>query len=214
MATGNDIIKAGKAKTRNSSSLYPAYIEMFKQAFGYEPACPTCGSAQGNRDWEAFRNYITKNVIETTKKTEIMATQNSFVLRDKNKIYSLDYKHKNGRILRKRVYGYAMDEAWAKEYLENADGLADEKKMQERFAEFKTLPESFIEAESTSDFESLTKDELKAKLAELEVEEKTYKNLKHPELVALLEATILEKENNVDGADGAADGADVDSILD
>lgn len=192
--TGKDIIKAGKVKVRNSPSLYPAYQELFKEAFGYAPECPTCGSAQGHRDWSAFETYVNTNTITNTKKIEQMAANKTFVLRDKNKIYSLDYKHQNGRILRKRVYGYAMDDAWAEEYLANADGLASEKEMAARIAEFKTFPESQTTAAVEVSLTDLTKAELSEMLASMNVDEAQYKNLKKDELVALVESTKIESE--------------------
>lgn len=209
--TGHDILKAGKAKTRNSSLLYTAYIELFEKAFGRKPECPTCGSAQGNKDWTDFTGYVYNNSPITTENQYIMLT--TFTLRDKQKIYSYDYTHKNGRVLRARTWGHSMTEDFAVAYLENA---TDEKQLEERKAEFKILPLKFIQEEPKENLADLTKDQLKERLAGLEVDEKEYKSLKHPELVALLEATMLEKENSKDAGDAgdAGDAKSNDDLLD
>lgn len=192
--TGKEIIKAGKVTVRNSASLYPAYLSLFETAFGYKPECPTCGSVQGQRDWSKFQHFVENGETLTFEKPLQMEnpTEN-FILRDKNQIYTYTYMHANGRLLSARRWGYAMDNAFAVAYLANSK---DEAELQKRQAEFKVLPEEAKEDLVEVDLNSLTKDQLKERLTDLGVDTEDFKNLKKDELIALIEVTIIEVEND------------------
>ncbi|RMZ58959.1 hypothetical protein D1632_15450 [Chryseobacterium nematophagum] len=182
MYTIDDLIKAGKSQVRNTADLMTAYIGLFKEKFGREPDCAGCTF---NNDWNRLITYSNQ------KNQKIMLDPNiTFQLRDKSKIYSYDFQHKNGRMIRTRVYGHMMSEEFAEKYLTEGN----ERQLQERKAEFKILPIKFIEEENLSN-DILSKNTLK-ELQQLATEKKypedEWKKLKKEELIVFLEAKELE----------------------
>lgn len=196
--TAKEIIKAGKAKVRNSPLLYPAYISLFEEAFGRTPECPTCGSAQGHKDWSAFEHFANYNEIQI-EKTPTM-TKSIFTIRDRNKIYSYDYKHQNGRTLRARTWGHSMTEDFAKAYLTN--GTAEQ--LEARKAEFKVLPENFDAAEEVE----MTVPQIKQRLTDMGMKQADLKGLKKDELVALLQTQEAQEGSSEEDTDANDNGTD------
>ena len=139
--TALDIIKKGKAAVRNSGSLYPIYQNLFRDAFGFEPECPTCGSANGRRQWSKFESFAygadPKILI---LKTEKMSNTKTFEVKQKSKIFYY-LTEKGGRQIIVRQYGDVMTEAFAQAYLKTAE--ADEELFAKRKAEFNVLPVDF-----------------------------------------------------------------------
>lgn len=139
--TALDIINKGKVAVRNSGSLYPIYQNLFKEAFGFEPECPTCGSANGHRHWSQFESFAygadPKILI---LKTEKMSNTKTFEVKQKSKIFSY-LMEKGGRQIIVRQYGDVMTEAFAQAYLKTAE--ADAEVFAKRKAEFNVLPVDF-----------------------------------------------------------------------
>ena len=139
--TALDIIKKGKVAVRNSGSLYPIYQNLFRDAFGFEPECPTCGSANGHRHWSQFESFAygadPKILI---LKTEKMSNTKTFEVKQKSKIFSY-LTEEGGRQIIVRQYGDVMTEAFAQAYLKTAE--ADEELFAKRKAEFNVLPVDF-----------------------------------------------------------------------
>ena len=139
--TALDIINKGKVAVRNSGSLYPIYQNLFKEAFGFEPECPTCGSANGHRHWSQFESFAygadPKILI---LKTEKMSNTKTFEVKQKSKIFYY-LTEKGGRQIIVRQYGDVMTEAFAQAYLKTAE--ADEELFAKRKAEFNVLPVDF-----------------------------------------------------------------------
>ena len=139
--TALDIIKKGKVAVRNSGSLYPIYQNLFRDAFGFEPECPTCGSANGHRHWSQFESFAygadPKILI---LKTEKMSNTKTFEVKQKSKIFYY-LTEKGGRQIIVRQYGDVMTEAFAQAYLKTAE--ADEELFAKRKAEFNVLPVDF-----------------------------------------------------------------------
>lgn len=137
--TPQEIIKKGKAVVRQSGTLYPIYIDLFETAFGRAPECPTCGSAQGNKDWADFKAYaegLDPGIIINHNISK-MAKNSSFKIKNRIKIYK--YVGEDGRV--KRVYGDVMSDSFAIDYLKNAENDLD--LLGKRKAEFSILPEQF-----------------------------------------------------------------------
>ena len=136
--TALDIINKGKVAVRNSGSLYPIYQNLFKEAFGFEPECPTCGSANGHRHWSQFESFAygadPKILI---LKTEKMSNTKTFEVKQKSKIFSY-LMEKGGRQIIVRQYGDVMTEAFAQAYLKTAE--ADAEVFAKRKSEFNVLP--------------------------------------------------------------------------
>ena len=139
--TALDIINKGKVAVRNSGSLYPIYQNLFRDAFGFEPECPTCGSANGHRHWSQFESFAygadPKLLI---LKTEKMSNTKTFEVKQTSKIFSY-LVEKGGRQIIVRQYGDVMTEAFAQAYLKTAE--ADEELFAKRKAEFNVLPVDF-----------------------------------------------------------------------
>lgn len=137
--TALDIINKGKVAVRNSGSLYPIYQNLFKEAFGFEPECPTCGSANGHRHWSQFESFA-YGADPLTFKIEKMSNTKTFEVKQKSKIFSY-LMEKGGRQITVRQYGDVMTEAFAQAYLKTAE--ADEELFAKRKAEFNVLPVNF-----------------------------------------------------------------------
>ena len=181
MYTLDDLIKAGKNQVRNNSDLMTAYIQLFKEKFGREPDCAGCTF---HNDW----NRLINNSNPTNQ--EIMSDTNiTFQLRDKNKIYSYDFKHKNGRMIRTRVYGNLMTEEFAEKYLTEGS----EEELQERRSEFKTLPAKFIDENTDDDpVKKKSLKDLQQIASEKQYPEDDWKKLKKEDLIAYLDLKELE----------------------
>ena len=207
--TRKEIIKAGKVKVRNTPLLYSAYIKTFKSVFGYEPQCPTCGSSQGQKDWSDFNRFVETNIISKSKNINTMENnKKTFTLRDKSLLYSYDYLHENGRILRARSYGHSMTEDFAKKYLENASGNADLEERKNKFLILPSVPAEekqeflHVPAEEKQEFlhvpveenffATLTKVQLKKVLVDFGIEENDFKYLNKSDLIALAEVKSIE----------------------
>ena len=134
--TALDIINKGKVAVRNSGSLYPIYQNLFKEAFGFEPECPTCGSTNGHRHWSQFESFA-YGADPLTIKTEKMSNTKTFEVKQKSKIFSY-LLEKGGRQIIVRQYGDVMTEAFAHAYLKDAE--ADEELFAKRKSEFNVLP--------------------------------------------------------------------------
>lgn len=134
--TALDIINKGKVAVRNSGSLYPIYQNLFKEAFGFEPECPTCGSANGHRHWSQFESFA-YGADPLTFKIEKMSNTKTFEVKQKSKIFSY-LLEKGGRQIIVRQYGDVMTEAFAQAYLKTAE--ADAEVFAKRKAEFNVLP--------------------------------------------------------------------------
>ena len=137
--TALDIINKGKVAVRNSGSLYPIYQNLFKEAFGFEPECPTCGSANGHRHWSQFESFA-YGADPLTFKIEKMSNTKTFEVKQKSKIFSY-LMEKGGRQIIVRQYGDVMTEAFAQAYLKTAE--ADAEIFGKRKAEFNVLPVDF-----------------------------------------------------------------------
>lgn len=134
--TALDIINKGKVAVRNSGSLYPIYQNLFREAFGFEPECPTCGSANGHRHWSQFESFA-YGADPLTFKIEKMSNTKTFEVKQKSKIFSY-LMEKGGRQIIVRQYGDVMTEAFAQAYLKTAE--ADAEVFAKRKAEFNVLP--------------------------------------------------------------------------
>ena len=145
--TAKDIILTGKSGVRNSPVLYPIYQNQFKEAFGFFPECPTCGSSLGNKHWAAFENFVNGANPETLlsindKSNSMSNTDITFRVKNKNRIYAYNFKSKeSGRILTNRVYGDLMTEEFANAYLDAV--ITNKEELDRRKSEFSILPEKF-----------------------------------------------------------------------
>lgn len=137
--TALDIINKGKVAVRNSGILYPIYQKLFRDAFGFEPECPTCGSANGHRHWSQFESFA-YGADPLTFKTEKMSNTKTFEVKQKGKIFSY-LLEKGGRQIIVRQYGDVMTEAFAQAYLKTAE--SDAEVFAKRKAEFNVLPVDF-----------------------------------------------------------------------
>lgn len=182
--TIEDLIKAGKDQVRRNPDLMSAYILLFTEVFGRKPDCAPCTF---NRDWERLINST--NPINL----EIM-TGKTFRLINNSIIYSydeLDVKLK--RKIRKRAYGNVMTEEFAINYLTHgtAQQIADRKK------QFAVLPSKFVEVENEEkDLSKLTVKKLQELATENEYPKEEWGNLKKEELVAYLNAQLIDSEAN------------------
>lgn len=148
--TIQDIINKGKVAVRQSSILYPIYQNMFNEAFGYFPECPTCGSVNGHKHWDAFVAFGNGSDPDTLlTQTNITMSNKTFEIKNKNIIYSFNFKKKGqDRYFTTRSYGDVMSEEFAVAYLDNA---SDEELLNKRKAEFSLLPSKYREDEIPKD---------------------------------------------------------------
>ena len=145
MATAKEIVQKGKVAVRNSATIYPKYQELFNEAFGYFPECPTCGSVAGHKHWDAFVAYVNGADPEAllTQNKETMS-KNTFKIKDRNKLYTFNFKKKGlDRDFTSRTYGDVMTEEFAVGYLEAAKD--DAELLAQRKSEFTILPEKFAD---------------------------------------------------------------------
>ena len=142
--TAKDLISKGKATVRQSANLYALYKSLFFEAFGREPVCPTCGSPEGAKDWQAFGAYaqgidpnnINLNIINMSDNQK-----KDFAVKVKSKIYKFIRTNKLGKSQLVRQYGDVMTADFANEYLEGAEN--DPVLFKQRSSEFSILPEKF-----------------------------------------------------------------------
>lgn len=141
--TAKDIINKGKVAVRQSSTLYPIYQNLFKEAFGYFPECPTCGSVNGHKHWDAFVAFGNGSDPDTLlTQNNITMSSKSFEIKNKNSIYSYNFKKKGqDRYFTSRTYGDVMSEAFAIAYLDNV--ATDEELLNQRKSEFSLLPSKY-----------------------------------------------------------------------
>lgn len=228
MATAKEIIQRGMVAVRNSATLYPRYQELFNEAFGYIPECPTCGSLLGQNQWKAFAAFADgadPNTLLTKNTTETMSKQ-TFKIKDRAKLYSYNFKKEDqDRDFTSRTYGDVMTEEFAIGYLDSAS--EDEELLNQRKAEFSELPAKYAKKETNTDTKDLIPeggdlDLTKLKMAELQAiaTEKAYpteeweKLKSKAEVIAYLEAkalpvdTIKESEG-VDTKDLNPEGDDI-----
>lgn len=151
MATAREIIQRGMVAVRNSATLYPRYQELFNEAFGYFPECPTCGSLLGQNQWKAFAAFADgadPNSLLTKNTTETM-TKQTFKIKDRNKLYTYNFKKKDqDRLFTSRTYGDVMTEEFAVGYLDSAE--EDEELLNQRKSEFSELPAKYDKTNETS----------------------------------------------------------------
>ncbi len=134
--TKSELISQGSSKVRSDSALLSFYIEIFKNEFGYKPACAGCTFST---DWNKLTNSNKKYI-------EIMSK--SFEIKDKQKIHSFV---KERRTI--RCYGHNMTEEFAIEYLT----IGTEEEIEIRKKDFKKLPvlEIEVDAEKELSFKDL-----------------------------------------------------------
>ncbi|KUY29392.1 hypothetical protein [Elizabethkingia ursingii] len=185
-----EIIQAGTSGVRNSSTLMAEYKRQFKEQFGYEPECPTCGST---KDWNLFHAFANGQTSENTK---IMSGK-TFLLKNNNIIYSYDvYNEELKRSIRNRSYGNKMTEEFAENYLTHGT----EEEIIQRKNQFRILPEKFIELEEEEtsgdvvDLSKFTKEKLKQLATEQEFPKEEWQSLKKDELVTYISSKLIEKE--------------------
>ena len=219
--TAKEIINKGKVAVRNSSTLYPIYQNLFKEAFGYFPECPTCGSVNGHKHWEAFVAFgngsdpatlLTQNNITMSNKT--------FEIKNKNIIYSYNFKKKGqDRLFTSRSYGDVMSEEFAIAYLDNAAG--EEDILNERKSQFSILPMKYrTDKDKNGENASAEKDLSKLKLVDLQsiATEKQYpleeweKINSKANLIAYLEAKELNSSENSDSEGSDDENSDNDLV--
>lgn len=217
MATAKEIIQIGMVAVRNSATLYPEYQNLFNEAFGYFPECPTCGSLLGKNQWKAFAAFaegadpnslLTKNITETMSKQ-------TFKIKDRNKLYSYNFKKKDqDRLFTSRTYGDVMTEEFAIGYLDSA--AEDEELLNQRKAEFAELPSKYAKKEVAADDldPDAPVDLTKLKMADLQAiatgkaypAEEWEKLKSKADVIAYLEAKALTSEDiPVKGVDTGED---------
>lgn len=132
----SELISQGSSKIRSDSTLLSFYIEIFKNEFGYKPACAGCTFLS---DWNKLTNSNKKNI-------EIMSK--SFEIKDRQKIYSFVKERRTNR-----CYGYNMTEEFAVDYLT----IGTEEEIEIRKKDFKKLPvvEKETETEKGLSFKDL-----------------------------------------------------------
>lgn len=195
-----DIIQRGKQAVRISGTFYPVYENLFKEAFGFNPECPTCGSINGHKHWDAFVAYANGEDPETLLKhnsfnLNIMSNNTTFAVKNKSKIYAYTFKKKGqDRDFVNRVYGDIMSEEFAIAYLEAVQD--DPILFDERKAEFSKLPAQFsgeVANATDVDLSKLSFAELKDLAASKGFPEDEYSSLKSKKDVrAYLDAKALE----------------------
>ena len=216
MATAKELIQRGMVAVRNSATLYPEYQNLFNEAFGYFPECPTCGSLLGQNQWKAFAAFADgadPNTLLTKNTTETMSKQ-TFKIKDRNKLYAYNFKKKDqDRLFTSRTYGDVMTEEFAIGYLDSASG--DEELLNQRKAEFAELPAKYAKKEAVAEVDlNAPVDLSKLKMADLQAiatdkgypDEEWEKLNSKANMVAYLEAKALTSEDTpVKGVDTGED---------
>ena len=205
MATAKEIIQRGMVAVRNSATLYPEYQNLFNEAFGYFPECPTCGSLLGQNQWKAFAAFADgadPNSLLTKNTTETMSKQ-TFKIKDRNKLYAYNFKKKGqDRDFTSRTYGDVMTEDFAIGYLDSASG--DEELLNQRKAEFAELPAKYAKKEAVAEVDlNAPVDLSKLKMADLQAiatdkgypDEEWEKLNSKANMIAYLEAKALTSED-------------------
>lgn len=183
-----ELTKLEQHQVRNNPRLMSAYIQLFKEMFGYEPNCAGCTF---NSDWQKFiansENQL-KSQISNQKQME-----KSFKLFDELKIYTYRKTLENGVEVPVRTYGYAMTEEFAQSYL--TEGTDEQ--IRERRKEFKKLPKNELPQEESTDkqeqkdLSEMTFNELKEFALKNELPQEDWGKIKKKdELLAYLEANI------------------------
>ena len=207
-----DIIKAGKASVRNSATLYPLYQKLFQEAFGFIPDCPTCGSVNGHKHWEAFTAFAdgkSPNTLLIQNNISMANTEKTFEVKNKSKLYSYNFKKKGqDRVFTNRNYGDIMTEEFAIAYLDSA---ADNPELLNlRKAEFSKLPD--IYSDNSGLAPAINQDKSNLKFTDLQklAEDAGYPKTEWEKLrsKADMSAYLEAKKLTVDPAD--VDPADVD----
>ena len=232
MATAKELIQRGMVAVRNSATLYPEYQNLFNEAFGYFPECPTCGSLLGQNQWKAFAAFADgadPNTLLTKNTTETMS-KNTFKIKDRNKLYAYNFKKKDqDRLFTSRTYGDVMTEEFAIGYLDSAS--EDEELLNQRKAEFSELPAKYAKKEAVAEVDPNAPVDLsKLKMADLQAiaTEKAYpaeewdKLKSKADVIAYLEAKALtadpakdlKPEGDVPGAKGINDSNTIKGGLD
>lgn len=138
--TAQQIIKMGKVAVRNSATAYPIYQTLFREAFGFTPECPTCGSVNGHKHWQQFEAFVGGAEPTSLMQNNTIMSKQSFQIKNKSKIYKFSME-KNGRSIIARSYGDVMTEEFAKKYLGSAKD--DAELLQQRKMEFAVLPKGY-----------------------------------------------------------------------
>ena len=186
------IIKMGKVAVRNNATAYSLYQNLFKEAFGFTPECPTCGSVNGHKHWQHFEAYAKGAEPLSLINNTLNMSKKSFEVKNKSKIYSYIFE-KNGRTIVARSYGDVMSEDFAKKYLETAK--EDPELLQKRKLEFSKLPAGwdvdYNETETVGYPEKLA--DKKTLAAEKGYPEDEYKNIRsNTDMVAYLDKKAAE----------------------
>ena len=217
MATAKELIQRGMVAVRNSATLYPEYQNLFNEAFGYFPECPTCGSLLGQNQWKAFAAFADgadpKTLLSNQNIKETMS-KNTFKIKDRNKLYAYNFKKKGqDRDFTSRTYGDVMTEDFAIGYLDSASG--DEELLNQRKAEFAELPAKYAKKEAVAEVDlNAPVDLSKLKMADLQAiatdkgypDEEWEKLNSKANMIAYLEAKALTSEDTpVKGVDTGED---------
>ena len=217
MATAKEFIQRGMVAVRNSATLYPEYQNLFNEAFGYFPECPTCGSLLGQNQWKAFAAFADgadpKTLLSNQNIKETMS-KNTFKIKDRNKLYAYNFKKKGqDRLFTSRTYGDVMTEDFAIGYLDSASG--DEELLNQRKAEFAELPAKYAKKEAVAEVDlNAPVDLSKLKMADLQAiatdkgypDEEWEKLNSKANMIAYLEAKALTSEDTpVKGVDTGED---------
>lgn len=224
--TAKDLILKGKVAVRTSGTLYPIYQNLFKEAFGFIPECPTCGSVNGHKHWEAFvafGNGADPNtlLIQNNKTMANTNTKKTFEVKNKSIIYSYNFKKKGlDREFTARTYGDVMTEDFALAYLDSA--AEDKELLNKRKAEFSVLPSKYAKKEDTTntskagsedgkdvDLSKLKLVDLQAIATEKQYPAEEWEKIKSKaDLIAYLDAKAIPVTGASDtGKAGSEDGA-------
>ena len=188
------IVKMGKVAVRNNATAYSLYQNLFKEAFGFTPECPTCGSINGHKHWQHFEAYTKGAEPLSLINNTLNMSKKSFEIKNKSEIYSYTFE-KNGRSIVARSYGDVMSEDFAKKYLETAKD--DRELLQKRRSEFSKLPAGWVvddeaDVKSTTGYPEKLADK-KILAAEKGYPEDEYKNIRsNTDMVAYLDKKAAE----------------------
>jgi hypothetical protein len=137
-----DLIKMGPVRVKKNAQALSLYKSEFREAFGRDPVCATCGTSQGAQDWKAFVALVNgvevETIINNFTHMQNMKNDKTFKIKNPLKIHKYAFE-KNGRKIYNSAYGDVMTEEFAIAYLENAT----DEEFEQRSLDFITLPAKF-----------------------------------------------------------------------
>lgn len=159
--TVQEIVMLGSVETRKSTEALARYKQLFFEAFGRTPDCPSCGSSLGVADWTAFEALAKGETIEDIKLKYMNMRQEDL---EKTFVVYASYdlvtyvEERDGRKFVERSYVNSMSEQFANNFLTN---VVDEAEFAERSKYFAVLPIKFRDgiAEAEAILESIETDE-------------------------------------------------------